>query len=367
MKILMLNYEYPPVGGGGAPATENLAKTLALRGHKVDVLTMHFRGLPLFEAKDGVRIFRVPSLRVKKEIGRIHEMISFVFAAALPVIELVRKEKYDLVHAHFIYPTAILALLAKKAARLPLVITSHGSDVPGYNPDRFIRIHKALKRFWLFITSRADAIISPSEYHRELIISNGCKAPIFVINHGFTAGAYRKTSYGKRILVVSRLFKRKGVQYLLEAVRDMDTDYEIAIVGDGPHAAELKKMAEGSKPRIVFAGYLQDHALAEYYETSSIFVFTSLNETFGMVLLEAMNAGLAVITTDTSACPEVVKDSAILVKPQNASMIREALQRLICDPELVRECGARALERAKYFTWERAAAETELVYNKVVK
>ena len=80
LRILMLNLEYPPLGGGAAPVTRGLARALVSRGHAVDVVTMGYRGLPREETEDGVRIFRVPGIRSRLELSHVHELATYVWS-----------------------------------------------------------------------------------------------------------------------------------------------------------------------------------------------------------------------------------------------------------------------------------------------
>ena len=139
MRILMLNYEYPPLGGGASPVTRDLCLHLANAGHEIDVVTMGFGRLPPVETFDKVRVIRVPALRRSAVRAEAVELLSYITAALPPALALLRHRRYAVVHAHFIVPTGILAAVVRQASGLPLVITAHGSDVPGYNPDRFIR------------------------------------------------------------------------------------------------------------------------------------------------------------------------------------------------------------------------------------
>ena len=100
----------------------------------------------------------------------------------------IRKNKYDLMHAHFIFPTGITAYLLKRIVDIPLIITAHGSDVPGYNPDRFNIMHRLLRIIWKKIVRGADAVTSPSEFLKKLIRDN-CEKDIEVIPNGFEAGS----------------------------------------------------------------------------------------------------------------------------------------------------------------------------------
>jgi glycosyltransferase involved in cell wall biosynthesis len=169
MRILMLNYEYPPLGGGASPVTRDLCLHLANAGHEVDVVTMGFGRLPPVETFDNVRVIRVPALRRSAVRAEAVELLSYIAAALPPALALLRHRRYDVVHAHFIVPTGMLAAVVRQASGLPLVITAHGSDVPGYNPDRFIRAHRVIAPAWRLVARSADVIVSPSHYLRGLI------------------------------------------------------------------------------------------------------------------------------------------------------------------------------------------------------
>ena len=145
MKILMLNYEFPPLGGGASPVSYEIAKGYVNLGHKIDVVTMGFKGLPNFENMDGINVYRVKCLRSKKELCHPIEMLSYIISARLFLKKHLRENKYDINHTHFIIPTGLISLWLKKNFGIPYIITSHGSDVPGFNNDRFLFLHRFTK------------------------------------------------------------------------------------------------------------------------------------------------------------------------------------------------------------------------------
>ncbi|NTW98172.1 MAG: glycosyltransferase family 4 protein, partial [Oscillochloris sp.] len=232
----MLNYEYPPLGGGASPITGALAEQLARAGHAVDVLTMGYAGLPARESLlDGrLQVIRVPALRSSPMRASTPEMASYLIAALPVALALAASRRYDLIHAHFLIPTGALAATIKRLTGLPLVVTIHGSDVPGYNPDRFSGGHRLVAPLWRQIVGSADAIISPSRYLAELL-QRGADVPVEVIPYGFTPPEAGGTARRQRILFASRLFPRKGAQHLLQALEGLDlAGWEVVIAGDGP-------------------------------------------------------------------------------------------------------------------------------------
>jgi len=289
--------------------------------------------------------------------------------AALPVLlRLTKRTRYDINHTHFIFPDALLAYMLRKLTGLPYIVTAHGSDVPGYNPNRFIHLHKVLKPIWRLVVGSAERIVSPSNSLADLIALQKPSTPVEVIPNGICVNHY---DYSKReqnhILIVSRFFERKGVQYFLKALDGLSTPFKVDIVGTGPYLPMLKKITStlNTSAEIEFHGWI-DHKsprLRELFEEASIFVMTSESENFPMVLLEAMAAGLAIITTKSTGCEEVVGDTALLVEPKDAEAIRAALIKLAGSPDLSDQLGRDAYSRvAKKFDWPVVAEQYVQVY-----
>ena len=109
-------------------------------------------------------------------------------------------------------------------------------------------------------------------------------------------------------------------------------------------------------------GHQPPEVLRLLYSSATALVFPSFEEAFGLPILEAMSYGLPVITSNGSAMPEVAGDAALLVDPQNASEIREAMQRILNDTALASDLSRKGLHRASLFSWEKCAKETYLVY-----
>ncbi|HOQ05711.1 MAG TPA: glycosyltransferase family 4 protein [Anaerohalosphaeraceae bacterium] len=354
LKILTLNYEFPPIGGGAAPVTLELCRQFVRLGHRTDVVTMRFRGLPAYEEIEGVRVFRTPCIRRRADLCRIHEMASYLIGAYPAVDRLLRETRYDIVHTHFIIPTGPLGLRVRRKAGCPWVITVHGSDVPGYNPDRFRVAHRLLFPYWRRLVQQADGVVSPSGSLRALLKRSCPMLDVRVIPNGIESGFFAPDAPKRpQILACSRLLPRKGIQYLIEAVRDVPLGWPVHIVGDGPYLPTLRALAEGSKTPIHFHGWLErgDSRFKELYESSAVFVFPSEAENFPTVLLEAMAAGCAVITTDAGGCSEAAGEAALYVRPRDVEGLRTQLLELIANPHLREQWSQKARARAADFSW----------------
>jgi glycosyltransferase involved in cell wall biosynthesis len=205
----------------------------------------------------------------------------------------------------------------------------------------------------------ASRIVCPSEILERLVVAQHPAAhKTIVIPNGLEVGEYTPRGHDARILVVTRMLERKGVQYVLDSLAQSPVEPEVHIVGDGPFLPELRRQAVALDSPARFWGWLDNRSpqLRELYESAGIFVFPSEAENFPVVLLEAMAAGLAIITTEGTGCAEVVGDAGLLVPVRDSRAIGRALQRLIENPELRRTLGTAARRRIEEnFTWSAVA------------
>jgi glycosyltransferase involved in cell wall biosynthesis len=375
----MLNYEFPPLGAGGATSSFNLARNVVALGHEVDVVTMGFRDVPRRERLDGVNVYRVPSLRARLEVCHTHEMMTYVLSGAVQAWVL-RRRSYDLCNAHFIFPTGPLAFGLRRIGGPPYVLTARGSDVPGHNPDRFRFDHRLLQPVWRTLVRDADAVAAVSRHLASRIEAHVPDVAVTVIPNGCSpfgpsgAGEIEETAERRngamKVLMVTRLHEFKGVQYLIEAAGQVGLDLEIDIVGDGPYRKALETQAARLGKPIRFWGWIDRTSpqLYELYRTSSVFVLPSEREGSPAVLQEAMSAGLAVVAADSAGTPEVVGDAGLLVSPKDPKGIADALVHLAAHPEEAAELGRRARERVRQeFDWSVLATRYVELYRDVVR
>jgi glycosyltransferase involved in cell wall biosynthesis len=369
MKILMLNHEFPPVGGGASTVTFELSRQLVQMNHRVDVVTMHYGDLPSFETSEGINIYRTPAIRKRAKVCYTHELATYVPGAISTTVRLAKREKYDVIHCHFVVPGGLLAWMTSKLTAIPFLITCHGTDVPGHNPDRFKIAHKLIKPAWRFLARSSSVLISPSMTLKELILRNCPGVEVKVIPNGIHTGPFKTLEKTNSILMCSRIFSFKGFQHAIGAIKDMELDWQVNVIGEGPYLPELKRLAEGSRTPIKFWGWLDrsDPKFCELFGTSSIFIFPSEAENFPTVILEAMAAGMAIITSTAGGCPEVAGEAALLVQPKDVSAIRSSLQKLILSDQLRHQLAAAALQRVKIFNWENVANQYLDCYRQIMK
>ena len=171
------------------------------------------------------------------------------------------------------------------------------------------------------------------------------------------------------LLHVGAIQKRKNVTRLVDAFERLNAQFTLVLAGSAGYGAEqIMDRIENSpaRARIRALGYVDSDRLAMLYRTASVLVFPSLEEGFGMPVLEAMSAGLPVVTSDRSATAEIAGGAALLVDPEQTESIVDAVERIFTNPLLRRQLVEAGLERAAQFSWIRAAHETTAVYRKLL-
>jgi glycosyltransferase involved in cell wall biosynthesis len=221
---------------------------------------------------------------------------------------------------------------------------------------------------------KSDAIIAVSQFTADQVERwlGVAKDRIRVIHHGVRMPNERAPAASERedlVLCVGAIQKRKNVARLVKAFERLPKSWRLALAGapDGYGAAEELRAVEESPRRadIDVLGYVSAEALASLYRRAAIFAFPSLAEGFGMPVLEAMSHGAPVVTSQSSALPEVAGDAAILVDPFDPGAIAEALLRLVGNPDLRDDFARRGVERARAFTWESVVEQTWRVYTEI--
>jgi len=369
MKILFLNYEYPPLGGGAGNATAYLLREYA----KMTDVTVHLVtsavGEEYFREKtgDGIVVHRLP---IGKDPKNLHyqsrnNLIAYSFKAYFFSRKLLRTEgDFDLVHAFFTVPCGFLALALGTEFGLPYVVSLRGADVPGYS-ERFTALYAVLRPVVRLIWRRAARVVSNSVGLRDLAQKTDPGQDIPVIPNGvdteeFSPSEGRPSDGVVRILVVSRLTPRKGIRFLIRAMGSLPESARLVIVGGGGERANLEVLAKetGIENRVEFRGLIPHEGLPGIYREADIFCLPSLNEGMSNTVLEAIASGLPIVATVTGGTRELVKDgeNGYFVETGSSDDLAEKLGRLVADPELRNRMGAASRLRAERMSW-RAVAE----------
>jgi glycosyltransferase involved in cell wall biosynthesis len=216
--------------------------------------------------------------------------------------------------------------------------------------------------------ARADAIIAVSAFTASQVVAllNVSPEKVHVVHHGIRALAYRPHPREKIVLNVGAVQVRKNIARLVEAFEGVDAEWRLVLAGSagyGNAAIQQRIAASPARERIQVLGYVTPDDLAGWYSRASVFAFPSLDEGFGMPVLEAMAAGVPVLTSNRSALPEVAGDAALLVDPEDGEALAAQLRELTRNEDLRTGLAERGLARAQEFTWEKAARETWDVYS----
>jgi glycosyltransferase involved in cell wall biosynthesis len=221
---------------------------------------------------------------------------------------------------------------------------------------------------------RSDAIIAVSRFTARQVeqFLKIDPARIRVIPHGVSPppSPPRPEIREQMILFVGAIQRRKNVARLVEAFEAVASGWKLVLAGSmGFGAAEILQRIERS-PRqsdIQVLGYVSEQALEDLYRRASLFAFPSLDEGFGMPLLDAMARGVPVLTSNVSAMPEVAGDAALLIDPRDVASIAEGLRKLTDDDTLRSELARKGLTRSKLFSWEKAVEGTWNLYQELLR
>jgi len=376
MKILLINSEYPPIGGGAGNASSNIARVLEQRGQEVLVLTSHWGDLPFEETRDAVKVIRLSTLRRKMDRSNALEQISFIFSASFRTFGLIRQFKPDITLAFFGLPSGAVALLLKWFYRIPYVVSLRGGDVPGFRPYDFRMYHKLAAPFLRLIWKNAFSIIANSNGLRDLALAFNSRYEIPVIPNGVDTSQFTASNRdwsSPHILSVGRVVYQKGFDLGMRALSQLkDFKWTWTIAGDGPQMATLKTMAEeySINDRIHFAGWLSSEKLKEQYAAANVFLFPSRHEGMPNAVLEAMASGLPVVATKIAGNEELVVDGETgrLVPTEDVESLQESLKPLLVDAQMREQMGCAARQRVESaFSWNRVAEQYELILEKAMK
>lgn len=213
----------------------------------------------------------------------------------------------------------------------------------------------------------ADLIIAVSAFTASQV-EHYLRVPaarIRVIHHGVIARPMRDVPREKVVLCVGAIQKRKNQAMLIRAFRAMPEDWTLVLAGSSGYEAE-EAVRQAAAGRVQITGYIDEEQLANWYARASIFAFPSLDEGFGMPVLDAMAAGIPVIAGNRSALPEVCGDAAELIDPASEEQLASALRRLATDESRRSELIARGETRARRFTWADAVTKTYAVYRELI-
>lgn len=369
----MLNYEFPPIGGGGGRAHLNLLKEYSKTDDvEVDVLTS--RPTPGFDVEqfsDNILIYKVGIHKKHLHYWQKTEVVEWLFKAYSRYKKLLNNSRYDVVHAFFGIPTGWLCYKSRK--KLPYIISLRGSDVPGQN-KRLGLDYKLLSPIFKKIWKNASALIACSNGLKERALRFFPVVNIDVIANGVDTEKFKpaenKKSRKLNLITVGRLSETKRVGTLIDAVdiiKNKGIDVSLVIVGDGRLRSSLDQQILNKKlsDNVKITGFVKSEEMPRYYNSSDLYLSATMQEGMSNAMLEAMASSLPIITTKCEGVEELIDDNGIVVEP-GSKAIAEATNQVAQDEQRYETMCIAARNKAEQFSWRAAAEQYIKCYHNIV-
>lgn len=369
MRILMLNNEFPPLGGGTGMVNLHVLREMEqLGGVEVDLVTSS-RTRSTCEREEfgrGIWIHKVPVDNRNIHHSTNRELATFLLRGYRYSRMLMSQQPFHLSLAWAGVPAGAISYLLSRRSGLPYVVSLQGPDVPWYE-HRYYWMYPLLTPVIRRIWRSASAVTACSDAHKELALRTAPALGIKVIPNGVDTEAFKPAGRGERgaggapirILCSARLIARKGQQHLLRAIHLLDREgvrnVEVLLVGTGDAEKTLKRSAAmlGVADRFRFLGMKSRADMCGIVAAADLFVLPSYNEGMSLALLEAMAGGLPVVVTDTGGTRELLDGNGYVVPWADPAALAVKLKELIDSPERRSAMGRRSREIAMNFTWRK--------------
>ena len=362
--ILVLTSTYPRWQGDTEPAFVHFLCRQLTDKYKVIVLAPHYPGSLRKETMDGVLVYRFRyffafSEKLAYDGGIIENLKGnalkwllvpfFIVSQFSYLLILARKYKVKLIHAHWVIPQGLLAILSRKLRLVPnnvrILCTSHGGDLFSLQGG----LLQSLKRFTFRNSDHATVV---STAMRDRLVAMGCRTdnvsiqPMGVdLSRQFIPD--KDAIKTRDIIFVGRLVEKKGVSTLIEAIKLLNNDHpavKVTIVGDGPEKATLVQQCResGVENQVEFAGSIPNERVPEFYQSAKIAVVPSIiatdgdQEGLGLVAVEALGCGCATIVSDLPALSDVVTDreNGLIFTAGDAVTLQQRISSVLTDESL---------------------------------
>ena len=318
MKILVLNYEYPPLGGGAGVITQNISERLACLGHNVTVVTTWFNTEKEVEEKGNLKIIRLKSKRAHIHKSSVTEMLSWIRQSKKYLKDNCSQNKFDLCFANFSIPGGEVALYLKKEYGLKYTIISHGHDIPW-------RFPKQMRWFHLATYSRIKKICMQSEANfvqtvpmknnidnflggkyttKNILIPNGIDTNTFKPD-------YSQRSNMLKIVYTVRLVEQKDPFTFLNAIKlyaKRNRNFIAHIIGEGILRKGMENYVKANHldEVVKFLGWIPKNEVVKEYQSAHVAVVSSVFEGMSIAVLESLACGCFLITTPLDGIDKII-------------------------------------------------------------
>jgi len=368
MRLLLLNNEFPPLGGG--TGTVNLAllrRWARVPDWEIDLVTSALGGQCEQEQfAERICISKVPVNNRNLHHSSNRELLTYAARALVFALRRHRARPYDFCFAWSAVPAGGVALALRRLTGLRYLVRVCGPDIPGFE-RRYGLLYPLLTPVIRSIWHGAEVVVAKCQGEADMLHAVDRRVKTELVPNGVDLSAFQPgepiPDIGPlRLLCVARLIERKGQQHLIEAVQrltEAGVDVALDLVGAGDAQAAYRALAQalGVAERVRFAGYVPREEMPARYAAAHVFVLPSYNEGMSVATLEALAAGLPVVVTRTGGTAELVEEgvNGLTFAWADVETLAAHLRRLATDRGLARRMGAASRTRAARFTWDAAA------------
>jgi glycosyltransferase involved in cell wall biosynthesis len=378
MRILMLNNEFPPLGGGTGTVNRALLQQFAqIPDLEIDLVTSalgHCSEQDRFAEQ--IRIHKVPVNNQNIHHSSNRELLTYAVRALPAALRLYRTRSYDLCFAWSAVPAGGVALALWRMTGLPYIVRVCGPDIPGFE-QRYGPLYPILSPLIRAIWHGAADVVAKCADEADMIHAVDRGVDVSLIANGVDSAAFQQASIPDsgplRLICVARLIKRKGQQHLIEAVRRLIAErvavrLDLLGTGDAHGALQAQAAAAGISEHVNFIGYVPREEIAARYAAAHVFVLPSYNEGMSVATLEALAAGLPVVVTRTGGTADLVTEgvNGLIFSWADVESLVAHLRQLAADRGLARRMGLASRARAERFSWEVAATRYLQLFDQIV-
>jgi len=362
MKLLMLNYEYPPVGGGGGHVSQRIVQGLSKKDSIV-ILTSGFKKLPFYEKKNNISIYRLPVFRKRKDRARISEMLLYVLLSFFFLIYIRIKYSFTAINIHFALPTGALSWWLKLLFNKPITLVMHGGDLPNKERIRYLSHYKRYRWLIKLIVNFVDKLIVVNpEVDKQLKALTKRKA--FMIPNGVDTIKFipMKTKKEFDILFMGRFIKMKNPMLAVESFKILQKSNpksKMLMIGDGPLYDEIKNASKNLN--IKLTKWVPHEDLPKHINKCKVYWSLQHGTNYGsLTILESMACGLPVILTKVGKSFEFALGKEFMVKHNPKEISKQTLKLL--NPKKLKKYSKKSRELAEKYSIKEMAKKYRKIF-----